>query len=150
MRILFDQNMSKKLRRDLPEHQITLTREMRWEKLSNGILLGEAQSEFDVLLTMDANLYHQQNVALYDIAVIVLRAYDNDYRSILPMLPEVIELLDRVSPGEIHYVYIDENLRESDLRRGKGPYAIRERTTAQLVLLEKCSVASARSSLLPT
>ncbi|MGH9844999.1 MAG: DUF5615 family PIN-like protein [Blastocatellia bacterium] len=126
MRILFDQNMSKKLRRDLQEHQVTLTREMGWEQLSNGILLGEAQNEFDVLLTMDANLYHQQKVALYDIAVIVLRAYDNDYTSILPMLSEVIELLDRVSPGEIHYVYIDENLRESDLRRGKGPYAKRD------------------------
>lgn len=46
MHILFDQNMSKKLRRDLPEHQVTLTREMGWERLSNGILLGEAQSEF--------------------------------------------------------------------------------------------------------
>ena len=123
MRILFDQNMSRKLRRDLPQHQVSLPREMGWEQLGNGVLLGEAQHQFDVLLTMDANIYHQQHVALYDIDVIVLRAYDNDYESILPLLPELIELLDHTTPGEIYYIYTDEKLRQSDLRRGKGPYA---------------------------
>jgi hypothetical protein len=34
-----------------------------------------------------------------------------------------MDLLERIKPGEIHYVYVDETLRESDLRRGKGPYA---------------------------
>ncbi len=125
MRLLFDHNLSKKLRRDLPQHQVVLTGEKGWEKLGNGLLLGEAQTEFDVLLTMDANLYHQQNVARYDIAVIVLRAYDNDYQSVLPLLPEVLDLLKRIQPGEVHYAYIDEKLRLSDLRRGKGPYAER-------------------------
>ncbi len=126
MRILFDQNMSKKLRRDLSPHQVSLAKELGWERLNNGDLLSQAQAEFDAMLTMDANIYHQQNVALYDIAVIVIRAYDNDYGSVLPVLPEVMELLERVKPGEIHYVYVDENLRESDRRRGKGPYAKRD------------------------
>ncbi len=125
MRILFDQNMSKKLRRDLSPHQVSLAKEMGWERLSNGELLGEAQVEFDVMLTMDANIYHQQNVALYDLAVIVLRAYDNDYKSVLPLLPEVMELLGSIKPGEVHYAYIDEHLRDSDRRKGKGSYAER-------------------------
>lgn len=94
MRILFDHNLSKKLRHDLPQHQVALTAERGWEEFGNGALLGEAQAEFDVLFTMDANLYHQQNVARYDVAVIVLRAYDNDYASVLPLLPEVFELLN--------------------------------------------------------
>jgi len=126
MRILFDQNMSKKLRRDLSPHQVSLAKEMGWERLSNGELLSEAQAEFDVMLTMDANIYHQQNVALYDLAVIVLRAYDNDYKSVLPLLPEVMELLELIKPGEVHYTYIDEHLRDSDRRKGKGPYAKRD------------------------
>jgi hypothetical protein len=94
-----------------------------WDQFSNGVLLGLAQAEFDVLLTADANIYHQQNVLLYSIAVIVLRAYDNKYESIVPLLPEVMDLLERVGPGEVHYIYVDEALRQSDLRRGKGPYA---------------------------
>jgi len=125
MRILFDQNMSKKLRHDLSPHQVSLAKEMEWERLNNGALLNEAQAEFDVMLTMDTNIYHQQNVALYDIAVIVLRAYDNDYESVLPLLPEVKELLEHVKPGEVYYAYIDEKLRESDRRKRKGPYAER-------------------------
>ena len=123
MRLLFDHNVSKKLRRDLLPHQVTLTKEKGWQKLANGALLNEAQNEFDVLLTMDANLYHQQNVAQYKLAVIVLRAYDNDYPSVLPLLPEVLALLERVRPGEIYYVYADDKLRESDRRKGKGPHA---------------------------
>lgn len=124
MRLLFDQHMSKKLRQDLSPHQVSLAKEMGWERLNNGALLNQAQAEFDVMLTMDTNIYHQQNVALYDIAIIVLRAYGNDYESVLPLLPEVKTLLERVQPGEIYYTYIDEKLRESDRRKGKGPFAI--------------------------
>jgi hypothetical protein len=102
-----------------------LTKEKGWQKPANGALLAEAQTEFDALLTMDANLYHQQNVAQYNLAVIVLRAYDNDYQSVLPLLPEVLDLLERAKPGEIYYAYIDEKLQESDRRKGKGPYTKR-------------------------
>jgi hypothetical protein len=125
MRILFDQQISRKVRHDLSPHLVSLAKEKGWERLNNGALLNKAQAEFDVMLTMDTNIYHQQNVALYDIAIIVLRAYDNDYKSILPLLPEVKDLLERVQPGEIYYAYIDEKLRESDRRKGKGPYAKR-------------------------
>lgn len=125
MRILFDQNMSKKLRHHLTPHQVSLSKEIGWERLGNGVLLSKAQAEFDVMLTMDANLYHQQNVAQYNIAVIVLRAYDNDYHSVSPLLPEVVELLDQVVTGEIYYLYVDENLRDSDRRKGKGPFSDR-------------------------
>ncbi|HMV47741.1 MAG TPA: hypothetical protein PLD20_21135 [Blastocatellia bacterium] len=123
MRILFDQNVSKKLRRDLVTHEVALAKERGWGRLKNGVLLGKAQAEFDVLLTMDANIYHQQNVAQYSIAVIVIRAYDNDYQSISPLVPEIVELLKEVLPGNIYYVYVDERLRESDRKKGKGPYA---------------------------
>lgn len=126
MRILFDQQMSKKLRQDLSPHQVSLAKEMGWERLNNGALLNKAQAEFDVMLTMDTNIYHQQNVAHYDIAIIVLRAYGNDYESVLPLLPEVKTLLEGAQPGEIYYTYIDEKLRESDRRKGKGPSAKQE------------------------
>ena len=35
--------------------------------------LTEAQRRFDVLLTMDSNMVHQQNLAKYTIAVIALK-----------------------------------------------------------------------------
>jgi predicted nuclease of predicted toxin-antitoxin system len=123
MQILFDHNLPRKLRQHFPLHQVTLTKEMGWQQQSNGELLSLAQAEFDVLLTVDANIYHQQKVALYNIAVIVLRVYDNSYESIVPLLPAVMKVLEEIQPGEIRYVYVNEKLRESDERRGKGPYA---------------------------
>ncbi|MEK7830862.1 MAG: hypothetical protein AAB401_07240, partial [Acidobacteriota bacterium] len=94
-----------------------------WAGWGNGFLLSVAQSDFDVLITADANIYHQQNVALYDIAVVVLRVYDNSYESIVPLLPDTMQMLEQVQVGEIHFVYVDEALRQSDQRRGKGPFA---------------------------
>ena len=123
MQILFDHNLPRKLRQHLSPHTVSLTKELGWNQFNNGVLLGLAQAEFDVLLTVDTNIYHQQNVSLYSIAVIVLRAYDNTYESIISLLPEVMRLLERAEPGKIYYVYADEALRQSDQRRGKGPYA---------------------------
>ncbi len=123
MKLLFDHNLPRQLRRQLSPHTVRLTKEMVWNQFGNGVLLGLAQIEFDALLTVDTNIYHQQNVSLYAIAVIVLRAYDNTYESLVTLLPEVLDLLERIGPGEIQYAYFDEALRQSDLRHGKGPFA---------------------------
>lgn len=52
-----------------------------------------------------------------------MRAYQNSLEALTPLMAPVMELLERINPGETHYVYVDEALRQSDLRRGKGPYA---------------------------
>lgn len=123
MRILLDHNLNWRLWELLQPHEVRTTRQMRWDDLDNGELLSVAQPEFDVMLTTDANLYHQQKVANYDLAVIVLRAYQNSIHALEPLMNKVVDLLDDVKPGETHYLYIDEKLRRSDERRGKGLFA---------------------------
>ena len=121
MRLLLDHNLPRKLRNHLSPHQADLTGELKWDALKNGQLLAVAQQIFDVLLTADANIYHQQKVASFNIAVIVLRAYDNSYDSLHP--PDVLNLMEAVQPGKVYYIYVDEKLKESDRRKGKGPEA---------------------------
>lgn len=123
MRILLDHNLDWRLWELLQPHEVVTTKRMLWDRYENGELLEVAQIEFDVLLTTDTNLYHQQKVADYDLAVVVLRAYQNSLEALTPLMEPVLDLLERVNPGETHYVYVDEALRQSDLRRGKGPYA---------------------------
>ena len=123
MRILLDHNLDWRLWELLQPHEVVTTRRMQWDRYGNGELLDVAQTEFDLLLTTDTNLYHQQKVANYDLAVIVLRAYQNSMEALAPLMGQVMELLERIQPGEIYYAYVDERLRQSDLRRGKGPYA---------------------------
>jgi len=121
MRVLFDHNFPRQLRRHFPPHEVRLTREAGWDDLDNGELLSLAQQSFEVLLTVDANLYHQQKVAQFDIAVIVLRAYNNKYETLYPMMPDVLDLLNSIESGKVYYIYADEKLKESDRRKGKVP-----------------------------
>lgn len=125
MQILFDHNLPRKLKNHLSPHQITLTVKAGWDDLENGELLAAAQDRFEILLTVDNNIYHQQKVALYDIAVIVLRAYDNSYETLQPLMPSLLDLLDAIKPGNVYYLYIDDKLKETDRRKGKGPEADR-------------------------
>jgi hypothetical protein len=73
------------------------------------------------LLTTDANLYHQNKVADYNLAVIVLRAYRNSYQALAPLIAEVLQALETIQPAEVVYVYTDEKLMAADQRKGKGP-----------------------------
>ena len=80
-RVLFDENMPRKLRRDLSEFAIRTAQEEGWSGFKNGALLRRANGIFDVLVTIDQNLRHQQNVAHMTIAVIAMlwfveRAFD--------------------------------------------------------------------------
>lgn len=123
MRILLDHNLNWRLGKLLQPHDALTTRQMQWDELSNGELLKLAQDEFDVLLTTDANLYHQQKVSNYELAVIVMRAYKNSISALTPLIDQVLELMEQIHPGETLYVYADETLRLTDQRRGKGPFA---------------------------
>ena len=66
------------MRRDLPGHQVESVPLIGWAGIENGELLAKAvDARFDVLVTMDSNMVHQQNIARYSIAVIALRAPSN-------------------------------------------------------------------------
>lgn len=121
MRILLDHNLDWRLWELLQPHEVHTTRRMQWDRYENGELLNVAQAEFEILLTTDANLYHQNKVANYTIAVIVLRAYRNSYQALTPLMAEVMQRLETIQPGEVVYVYADEKLKSADQRKGKGP-----------------------------
>jgi len=73
LRLLFDHNIPAPLRRLIPGHDITFADERGWGELTNGDLLAAAEAAgFDVLLTADRNLHHQQNLTGRRIGLIVL------------------------------------------------------------------------------
>jgi predicted nuclease of predicted toxin-antitoxin system len=125
MNILLDHNLHGRLAEHLPEHTVQTTKEMGWQRYANGKLLEAAQESFDLLLTTDVSLYSQQKIEQYDIAVIVLRAFNNKLGSLTPLLSEVLELVPDIQPGQVQFIYADERLRASDQRRKRGPYARR-------------------------
>jgi len=72
MRILFDQGTPVPLRGHLPGHQVETAFELGWSRLTNGELLAAAEDRFDVLVTTDRNLRHQQPQSQRTLAILVL------------------------------------------------------------------------------
>jgi hypothetical protein len=67
MRVLLDECVPRKLRRELPGHEVLTVTERGWSGIKNGELLALAQAEFDVFLTIDQNLKYQQNLKAFNI-----------------------------------------------------------------------------------
>jgi hypothetical protein len=73
MIILFDQGTPVPLRQFLTEHTVRTAAEQHWTILENGALLGAAESAgFDIVVTTDKNMRHQQNLSGRRIAVVIL------------------------------------------------------------------------------
>jgi hypothetical protein len=70
--VLFDEDVPRPLRRDLPGFEIRTTVEMGWSGVKNGELLRRAEELFDVFLTADRNLPFQQNITRLRLGVVVL------------------------------------------------------------------------------
>jgi len=105
VKILFDHCVPRRLRRELLGHETKTAREMRWEGLKNGKLLGEAQvAGFDVFLTVDQNIRYQQNLQGHAIAVVVMITNGITVEDLRLLLPAVEETLALVQPGQLYEV----------------------------------------------
>ena len=100
MRLLLDECVDWRLLRDLSDHDVRTVKQLGWEKVKNGALLRLASSQFDFFLTVDSNLPHQQNVASFDIAVIVLRGRTTRLLDLRQLLPALLEALKSPRRGE--------------------------------------------------
>ena len=101
MRVLLDECVPKKLRRDLPGHEVRTVTEMGWAGTKNGPLLRQAATEFDVFLTVDQGIEFQQSLAGLDLAVIVMAAPSNDVGDLHPLMPRVLAALASTTGGEV-------------------------------------------------
>jgi hypothetical protein len=100
MRVLLDECVPRKLRRELSEHEVHTVTERGWSGIENGELLLLAEVEFDVFFTVDQNLKYQQNLASFNIGLIFLVARSNGLKALLPLMPEVREVLKTIKRGE--------------------------------------------------
>ena len=104
--VLLDENLPRKLRRDLGEFSVRTVQEEDWTSFSNGELLLRAQEKFDVLLTADRRLQFQQNLARFRIAVVVITTVDLRYRTIRTAIDAIRNALTTVKPGELAHVRV--------------------------------------------
>lgn len=104
MRILIDECLPRKLKREPSEHTTFTVQEKGWAGMKNGELLSRAENEFEVWLTADQNIESQQNLERFDIAVVVLIAPRNRLELLLPLMPQLHEVLRNIQPRQIVYI----------------------------------------------
>ena len=107
MRILFDQGTPVPLRESLTHHEVSTTYERGWATLKNGDLLDAAEGEgFEVLVTTDKNLKHQQNLDERRIGVVVLTT--TSWPRIRREIPAVVRAVDEAFSGSYTEVQIGQ------------------------------------------
>jgi len=96
MRLLLDENLPKRLKKDFPDQEIYTVRDKGWNGIKNGQLLQlMSEEDFNALLTFDKNLQHQQNFPKYTITIFVLSALNNTYIELTKLSPKVHEYLSQ-------------------------------------------------------
>lgn len=104
MRILLDECVPSRLARELAGHEVRTVPEMGWASQENGALLSLAEGKFDVFLTTDQRISYQQMVPKFAIALVVLVARRNKIEYLVPLLPELQQVLKKVKSGQVYRV----------------------------------------------
>lgn len=101
MRLLLDENIPKKLKKDLAGHDVYTVQELRRDgNEDEEVLQFLIDFNFDALITYDKNLRFQQNFTKYPTPVIVLDTYTNAYPILKSIIPPLLEkLLSDLQPG---------------------------------------------------
>lgn len=79
--------------------------QMGWSGKKNGDLLRSMVAQgFEVLITVDKDLRHQQNLASSGIALIVMSAGSSRLADLMPLMPSVLAALNSIRPGDVEEV----------------------------------------------
>ncbi len=103
MRVLLDECLPVELAVHLPAHEVRTARRMGWLGVKNGRLLKliTESGQFDVFVTVDRNLPHQQNLHGLPFAVVILRVRSTRVPDVLAQAPSLLGALADAKPGGV-------------------------------------------------
>ena len=105
MRILFDHNVPRQLRRHLSNHDVDVADERGWARFVNGALLDRAEeAAYEVVMTADRSIAYQQNITYRSFGLVVLRG--NRWPLVQARIGDILAALDGIRPGEVREVDI--------------------------------------------
>jgi len=103
MNVLLDENIPRKLQWRLKERglEVVTVPDRGWAGVSNGESLNRADGEFDALLTMDQGIEYQQNIQDRSLGIVTIVAPDNEYETLLPLVPNIESVLQKLEAGRV-------------------------------------------------
>ena len=100
-RVLLDESLPRQIGDVLAGYTVETVARAGWAGLKNGELLKAAAGRFDVLLSADQGIAHQQNLADVQLGIVALAGRTNKLEDLLPLIAQAREAIDRVEPGEV-------------------------------------------------
>jgi len=104
MKILLDECVTKRLKKNLLEFEVLTVRELGLSGIKNGqLMLYCMDNSIDVLLTIDKNLLYQQNLEKYSVTIVVLNCYTSKEEELITFMPS---LKSKIKTFQKHKAYI--------------------------------------------
>ena len=112
MKVLFYHGTLVPLRRHLGEHTVDRSAEKGWELLENGELINRAEDDgYEVIVTTDQNMRHQQNLAGRRVGIVVLMA--TAWPRIQHRIDEIRAAIAEVQGGQVREVPIPRQVPDA-------------------------------------
>lgn len=105
MKILLDECIPKRLKEFIKGRDAFTVSELGWSGVKNGELLALcAENKFDILITIDKNIIHQQNIKNYDLTVVVLNSRTSKVEELARFLPAFENQIADFKKGEFYLI----------------------------------------------
>jgi predicted nuclease of predicted toxin-antitoxin system len=102
MKILLDECLPLDFRHSFPAHEAHTAQWAGLKGKKNGELLRAAEvAGYDVLLTVEQGIPHQQSPAGRRLSIILVRSRTNQIADLLPLASAIILALETIQPGQV-------------------------------------------------
>ena len=106
MKILLDECVNKRLKSHLSDFEVFTVNEMKWCGVKNGKLMSLCvTNQFDIILTIDKNIIHQQNLEKYPVTIVIFNASTSKMEELLLFIPSFLKQIYHFAK---HRAYIIE------------------------------------------
>lgn len=112
MRVLLDENLAHRLRKNLGTHEVFTVTYKGWTGFKNGELLWRAEEDgIEVFLTGDRTLVNEQNLTSRTLAIVVLSSVE--WHILKNKLPLILTAIESATPGSVQMVECGTFTRKS-------------------------------------
>jgi uncharacterized RmlC-like cupin family protein len=102
MKVLMDECLPLDFRHSFPGHEMHSAQWAGLKGKKNGELLCAAEgAQYEVFLTVDQGIPHQQNLSQRQISIILVRSRTNQIEDLIPLVDAISQALSRIQPSEI-------------------------------------------------
>jgi len=105
MKVLLDECITKRLKPFLNDFEVYTVFEMGWSGIKNGKLISLCEiNHFDVILTIDKNMMHQQNIEKHPITIAILNVLTSKLEELKLFIPSFSKQIPHFEKNRVYII----------------------------------------------